>query len=344
MDPNHLPVADSSPYHAALADCAAHWALALDQTELIRDGINHVFGTFSDDGEPVIIRISDGSVRERGELMGELLWLNHLIRHGCTVSTPIESRRGEWLETIELDIGEMHVSCFKRFAGQQVDPATDPAWNDELLVNLGREIARVHRASDELTLPADEDRMLWCDDKEMQVPDPLPECYNPRVIERMAEFLSRVRDWLTPRREFGLVHRDLHAGNFLVEDGRIELIDFDLGCYGLRTMDFVVLLFVHYYYPSLRVPHASPELAGHVLAKVVSGYREQYTLESEQLDTLEEVLLLPTILNYLVTKPAAEHWQVAMGNPTPTVTDSLAWIERMWLGDERMHVDLSRLK
>lgn len=343
MDPNHVPVADSSPYHEALAECAAHWALDLEDTELIRDGINHVFGTVSDEGQPVIIRISDGSVRERSELLGELLWLDHLIRHGCTVTTPIESHRGEWLETIELDIGEMHVSCFKRFAGKSLNPAVDPEWNGELMVNLGREIARVHRASDELKLPANEDRKPWCDDKEMQIPDPVLECYNPRVIERMGEFLGQVREWPTPPREYGLVHRDLHAGNFLVEDGRIEIIDFDLGCYGWRTMDFVVLLFGHYYYPSFRVPHASPELAGHVLGKMVSGYREQYDLEPQQFETFEEVLLLPTVLNYFVTKPAVEHWQVAMGDPHPTVTDSLAWIERIWLGGERMQVDLSRL-
>ncbi|MCO6043536.1 phosphotransferase [Aeoliella sp. ICT_H6.2] len=343
MDPNHVPVADSSPYHDALAECAAHWALDLEDTELIRDGINHVFGTVSDAGQPVIIRISDGSVRERSELLGELLWLDHLIRHGCTVTTPIESRRGEWLETIELDIGEMHVSCFKRFAGQSVNPATNPAWNDELLQNLGREIARVHRASDDLQLPADENRKPWCDDKEMQIPDPLLPCYNPRVTEKMAAFLEQVKQWPTPSRQFGLVHRDLHAGNFLVEDGRIEIIDFDLGCYGWRTWDFVVLLFGHYYYPSLRVPHASPELAGHVLSKMVSGYREEYTLEREQLDSLDEVMLLPTILNYLVTKPAIEHWQTAFGNPATTVAESLAWIEQFWLSGERMDIDTSQI-
>lgn len=343
MDPNHRSVVDSSPYHDALSQCIDHWALELEQTELIRDGVNHVFGTVSSEGQPVIIRISDGAVRERSELLGEMLWLDHLIRHGCTVTTPIASRGGELLETIELDIGEMHVSCFKRFAGRQINPATDPEWNDELLANLGREVARVHRASDELTLPPNEDRLSWWEDQEMQIPDPLPDCFDPHVIEPIAKFLDRLRSRPTPPREYGLVHRDLHAGNFLVEDGRIELIDFDLGCYGWRTMDFAVLLFSHYFYPSFRLPDASPETAGQVLATMVSGYREEYALERAQLETIEDMLMLHTVLNYLVTKPAVEHWQVAMGNPTPTVTDSLAWIAQLWLDGDRMRVDLGQL-
>jgi amicoumacin kinase len=343
VDPNHLPVGDSSPYHQALAQCVDHWGLVPEKTELIRDGVNHVFGTESAKGAPVIIRISDGAIRPRGELLGELLWLDHLIRHGCTVTTPIASRRGELLETIELEEGAMHVSCFKRFGGRELNPATDAQWNDELFLKLGREIGRIHRASDELHLPADRDRLPWYEGKLTQIPDPLPKSFNPRVTAAMRAFIDALRERPTPPRHYGLVHRDLHAGNFLVEAGQVEIIDFDLGCYGWRTMDFAVLLFGHYYYPSFRVPHACPELAGHVLAMLVRGYRDEYALDREQLDTVGEMILLHSILNYVVIVPAVKHWQIAMGNPEPPVTDSLAWIERLWLDGDKLQVDLSQV-
>ena len=123
----------------------------------------------------------------------------------------------------------------------------------------------------------------------------------------------------------------------------MEVIDFDLGCYGWRTVDFAVLLFGHYYYPSYRVPHASAELAGHVLAKLVQGYRDEYSLDREQLDTVVDMILLHSILNYTVMVPAVDHWQRALGDPHPTVTDSLAWIEQLWLGGDEIELDLSQL-
>jgi hypothetical protein len=108
-------------------------------------------------------------------------------------------------------------------------------------------------------------------------------------------------------------------------------------------MDFAVLLFSHYYYPSLRVPDAGPELIGHVLAQLVCGYREEYTLGREQLESVADMILLHTILNYLVMVPAMEHWEIALGHPQPPITASLAWIEQLWLDGHDLSVDLSQL-
>jgi amicoumacin kinase len=343
MDPNHLPVADSAPYHDALAQCVHDWGLAPEKTTMLRDGVNHVFATQSKSGEPVIVRISDGVKRSRSELDGELIWLDHLIRHGCTVSTPIRSQRGELLETVDLNAGPYHVCCFKRFGGRELHPRTDPDWTDELFLKLGREIGRIHRVSDELRLPPGQDRKPWYECDFSQIPDPLPKGFNPWLREPMQAFTAEMRTRPQKPRHYGLVHRDLHSGNFLVERGQVQIIDFDLGCYGWRAMDFSVLLFAHYYFPSSRVPHASPELAGHVLATLVRGYRDEYTIDLDQLEMVGDLLKLREILFYIVSAPAQQHWQIAMGDPHPTVTESLAWIEKLWLDDIDLRVDLSQL-
>lgn len=338
-----MSVADSAPYHDALEQCVAHWGFIPEKTELVRDGVNHVFSSESTDGKPVIVRISDGAIRQRGELQGELIWLDHLIRHGCTVTTPIRSQRGELLETVDLDQGTFHACCFERFGGEQLDPRSDPRWNDELFLRLGRQIGRIHRVSDSLQLPADQDRKPWFECELSQVPDSPLNGFNPRVLDGMRNFTEEMRSRPQEPRHYGLVHRDIHSGNFLVENGEVQIIDFDLGCYGWRAMDFSVLLFAHYYYPSLLSPSASPEFAGHVLATLVCGYRDEYTIDVEQLAILDDLMRLREIVNYVATAPAIEHWQIAMGNPRPTVAESLAWIEELWLTDTELRVDLSQL-
>ena len=343
MDPNHLPVSNSAPYHDALAQCVDHWGLIPEKTVLVRDGVNHVFATETTDGQRVIVRISDGAIRGRGEMQGELIWLDHLIRNGCTVTTPILSRNGELLETIDTDKGKFHVCCFQRFGGRQLNPKTDPEWNDELFVKLGRQLGRIHRATDDLSLPPDKDRKAWFECNLSQIPDPLPVGFNPQIAEPMRDFTEQMRGRPQEPLQYGLVHRDLHAGNFLVEDGEVQIIDFDLGCYGWRTMDFIVLLFSQYFFPSLRVSEASPEMAGHVLATMVSGYREEYAIVREQLEMVGDLLKLREIVCYVAMAPAVEHWEVAMGNPQPTAAESVAWIERQWLDDVELRVDFSQL-
>jgi Ser/Thr protein kinase RdoA (MazF antagonist) len=305
--------------------------------------VNHVFASETDGGAALIVRISDGELRRRGEIEGELIWLDHLVGHGCTVTTPIPSRRGERLETVSHGAGTFHVACFERFAGRELDPRRDPEWNDRLLLELGREIGRIHRASDSLRLPAEQDRRPWYASSYSTFPDPLPPCYDPRVAAARGAFTRELRGRPRSPRHYGLVHRDLHAGNFLVDAGRVEIIDFDLGCYGWRAMDFAVLLFSHYGYPSLKVPGSTPESAGRVLATLARGYREEHALDDEQLMMIEDLIKLHEILNYVACMPAPEHWQTAMGDPRPTVRESLRWIETLWLKGREPQVDLSWL-
>ena len=341
MDPNHVPVADSAPYHDALEQCVAHWGLVPAKTVLVRDGVNHVFATETAAGAPVIVRVTDGDIRDHAELEAELLWLDHLIRNGCTVTTPIESRAGALLETIELTTGTFHVCCFERFGGRELAPKTDPAWNDDLLRALGSEIGRIHRASDDLELPPGKDRHAWYESELARFPDPLPDAFDPEIASRMQEFTEEMRTRPTRERHYGLVHRDLHSGNFLVEDGRVQIIDFDLGCYGWRAMDFAVLLYIHYALPSHSVPGASPALMGKALACLVEGYRSEYVMDDEQLEGIAELMRLREILIYIATMPDLEHWQVATGNPEPSMEFCMRWIENRWRRGRVPEIDLS---
>ncbi|MEM8607864.1 MAG: phosphotransferase [Myxococcota bacterium] len=333
-------VANSVSYQEALERCVAHWDLVPERTRLVRDGGNHVFASEETDGRPVIVRVSDGTAHTRNEIEGELIWLDHLRSNGCTVSTPIRSRNGELVETSELDSGTFHASCFIRFGGKQVDPKSDPEWDTPLLEALGREIGRVHRVSDTLALPRDHDRKPWYQGIGFRVPTRTSPGLDPKVCDAMGSFLDDVRRRPTKPRHYGLIHADLHAGNFLYEDGVIELIDFDLGSYGWRVMDFVSLLFIHYYFPSRRIPDASPEQARNALAAMVRGYRRTYTLDREQLESLNDLIKLRSILNYLVMAPSPEHWQIALGDPTPSVRESTEWIERHWVDGQSFDIDV----
>jgi len=343
MDPGLHPEFASKPYSNALAQCLDHWGLKVEATTLLRDGLNHVFASETHQGTPIILRISNGKFRTANELMGELTWLDHLIANGCSVTTPVRSRDGALLETMSDDQGTFHISCFQRFGGESLRPQSDPRWNDTLLFNLGREMGRIARASDSLELPSENDRKQWYELDLAVFADEVPECYDQEVVAAMKEF---TREMIAKPRNpgaYGLIQCDLHSGNFMVEGDALLVIDFDLGCHGWRLMDFAILVFTHYYFPSLLVPDASPRRAGEVLKLLVSGYRLEYEMLSEDLELMGDLMKLRQILLYKLFRPDVEYWQLANSHPSPSIGESMDWIERQWREGRDLEIPLDAI-
>ncbi|WP_269542119.1 phosphotransferase enzyme family protein [Cerasicoccus fimbriatus] len=324
---HHL--AETEPYQDALYRCLDHWGLQEQGAELIRHGINHVFAAQTTGGSPVIVRVSDGSARPRHELEAELMWLNWLIKNDCVVTTPIASQRGELLETTINDDGVYHISCFERFAGHSPDPGNPAEWNDDLFAKIGRSVGRIHRFTDQFQLPPDKERKLWWDMRTHQFTEDTS-AYDPATVEAMQAFLADFKNRARAPRHFGLIHHDVHGGNLLIENGEVEIIDFDLACYGWRMTDFAVLLYSHYYFQSWAPKNVTPQLVGQVVAALARGYREEYTLDDAQLAMLPDLLRLRETLCYIVMRPAMDYWNEACHRPETTVAQSMACIEERW--------------
>ncbi|WP_309382870.1 phosphotransferase enzyme family protein [Cerasicoccus frondis] len=328
MRPEHH-LAESEPYHDALYRCLNDWGLSEAKAELLRHGVNHVFATQSLRGEPVIVRVSDGAHRPRHELEAELMWLNWLIEHECVVTRPIPSQQGVWIETTANGAGEFHVSCFERFPGHPPNPGNPAEWNGQFFHDLGCSLGRIHRVTDQFSLPPDRQRQFWWETEMHNFPaDVSP--YDPATVEAMRRFLADFKNRPQTPRCFGLIHHDIHGGNLLFDQGQVEIIDFDLACYGWRMTDFAVLLYSHYSFLSWKHAEATPTGIGRVVDALTAGYREEYTLDDAQLAMLPDLMRLRETLCYIIMRPAMDYWQTACGKPVVTIAESMAHIEARW--------------
>jgi len=130
----------------------------------------------------------------------------------------------------------------------------------------------------------------------LDVPDLLPE-QQGRVLERfqdlMAHLLSLPRD---DRAAYGMIHFDAHGGNFLIdEQGNLALFDFDDCCYSWYVNDIAIVLF--YFIVNSPDPEA---LAAQFLPRFLSGYRQEYDLDSAWLSEIPHFLKLREIDLYAV--------------------------------------------
>lgn len=332
MDPHEHLRPESEPYHQILERAAQDWDLVSSRTHLLRNGLNHVYAAQGQLGEDLIVRISDGAHRTALQIEGELSWLDHLSRHRCAVPRPVRTADGKLLETFEHKDKEYHVGLFEKLDGDLLLPEPKRWLDPKLQRQFGKMIGRMHRASDSLELPAQLKRRHWYEDTEMMMPANVPKVYDEATADMMFSHQHLMEEFAAEAdpNHYGLCHRDVHCLNMLYDKGKIWLLDFELGCYCWRMVDLSISLLFLFYLPLWKLEGTGPKEAHDFLRHVVEGYREEHTLESEQLAMLPDLMRLRETLCYVVTMPELEKWQEAIPMGQCTMEELFDWIEERW--------------
>jgi len=332
MDPKQHLRPDSEPFHQVLERVAEDWGLESSRTHLIRDGLNHVYAAQGKDGRELVVRVSDGAHRTVPQIEGELLWLEHLSQGGCDVPTPVRNHQGELLDSFGQGDRDFHVAMFERLPGEMMifarDKWTDPAFRRY----FGQVIGRVHRVTDTMTWPEHLRRGHWYEEREVMMPDQPPEIFDPLAAGHMLEHQNYLRGFSATAdpRHYGLCHRDAHGMNMLYADGKLSLLDFELGCRFWRVVDITVTLIHLYYMPISRMPDVTPKDATDFLRDVLEGYREEHDFDRAQLERFEDVLAIREILTYVLTVPDPAKWDRAVPDGQCTFTCQVKWFEERW--------------
>lgn len=203
---------------------------------LYNRGYNDIYRLSSHERQ-FALRISPVNRRTRPALMAELAVINHIHSKGIEVALPIRRSDGDWITEIMAPEGLRSAIVFSWANG------STPKHNSEQHARqLGRVIARVHSALDDLVLQS-----------------PLPSIevnYLPRVsldtickgmepppallleLTELAHRLdARLNSALKGLRDWGLCHGDVKNYNARVDDNRCVLFDFEFCGWGCRLLD-----------------------------------------------------------------------------------------------------------
>lgn len=228
--------------HDQAAQAAAHWQGQV--VRLIRARENAVFEMETPVGRAAL-RLHRQGYQNAGAIQSELWWCAALADAGVTVPRPLAVRDGGLL--VALPDGRL-ASAIRWQDGEALGetgiPLAGPASVQiERHYALGQLLARMHDATDRLTLPAEFTRPLW-DTAGLVGDTPLWGQFwkHPAATAAQAARLHDVRAWLADRlgakdRDFGLIHADVLRENVLVNDRSLWLIDFDDAGFGYRAYD-----------------------------------------------------------------------------------------------------------
>jgi Ser/Thr protein kinase RdoA (MazF antagonist) len=227
-------------------------------------------------------------------ILGELDWINYLAERGIPAARAVPSLAGHLAEKIPAGDGYFTASAFEKAPG---GPPSRADWESGLIVTVGRLLGKMHVATKDYhpTDPATR-RPAWDFDLETNAEEYLP-AGEERVKAAWLALLARIRQLPQNRDNFGLIHIDVHGGNFFVDQGRITLFDFGDCQYGWFAYDLAMALF--YVLPHRCETPAQLEFARQAYSALISGYAHENQLDPACFETIPLFLKLREIDLYI---------------------------------------------
>ncbi len=226
-----------------LPAAASLYGLSASEFHHLHGGhFNKVYG-FQHEGRNYALRLTPPSEdTDLGRQRSILAWMAHLAAHGACVPQPLPSRNGNLVEVIPSPEGEWLAVALTQAEGILSEELSLDQLGAKEFQLLGTSVGRVHAIARSYAPPRDVSFPQW------ETGDNLFShriCHEYWLQQKQFALLEQIRLLPRPVEAYGLIHCDLHFGNFFVDvpGRRITLIDFDDCTYGWFVMDIAVVLF-----------------------------------------------------------------------------------------------------
>ncbi len=263
-----------------VAQALTLWGMDSALWSLVAARENHVYriemGTDS-----YALRLHRKDWHSDAALRSELQWMAALGAKGVGVPTPVPARDGRYLHLLD----GIQVDMLNWLPGRPLGSTGGGLDHDHrtgVFWNLGREIARLHKASDAWTPPDDFRRWSW-NRAGLLGETPLWDRFweNPTLSAKDRALFAAFRETagrhlqnLEDQLDYGLIHADLVRENVMVKGDRVWLIDFDDAGFGFRLFDIATSLLKNLHEPDYDALQQA----------LLAGYRSERSLDTEHLD------------------------------------------------------------
>jgi len=271
---------------ALLSEAAREWDFE-PRTAAELDGFeNHIFEV-ARGGRPFVLRLCHSLHRTAALVCAELHWLDFLARRGLPVAAPVPGRGGALARVIPAADSFFVASLCAKAPGRR--PLRSD-YSDRFFENWGELVGRIHRVTREyLPLAPPVRRFHWHEDPTLD-PAPYRPAVDDDVLARFARIVAQLRALPVDRTAYGLIHNDLHPGNFFIDGDCLTAFDFDDCHYQFLVNDVAMALF--YALPLPARPRTAEAFAETFLPPFLRGYRRHAALGPEDLRRLPMFLKL----------------------------------------------------
>lgn len=290
------------------------WDLAVANLAPIKVRENAVFKIDLAGGGRAVLRVHRSGYHSDAELDSEFVWMRALEAAGMAVPRVIRSRRGRDFEVIAVPTvnGTRQIDVFEWIDGHQLGSVESGVSGEGAAIAeqyhmIGKIAARMHNHTAGWQRPAGFCRHAW-DAAGLVGEQP----FWGRFWELAAltsgqkSLLARARTMIarelaaygTKSDRYGLIHADLVPENLLIDDNRVQVIDFDDAGFGWHLFELATSLYFisgDSIYPTAR-------------EALIRGYRSERKLPREALERLPLFLAVrgTTYLGWVHTRQGSE--------------------------------------
>ena len=294
------------------------WEHDRDSVTFFRASANFIY-LFRKGGEPFFLRFAASSERTREAIEAEIDILKWVAARGITVTPPVESSNGKFVETVETDLGTFHGVVFGRLDGRQLEIED---LDDGQFWKWGAALGRLHSALKEYSGPGVAARSAWRDYLEL-----IRNCLPREQSSAWSEFeqvASSLEALPVSSDGYGLIHSDFELDNLYWQEEVIGTGDFDECSYAWYGMDLAFALRDLFRY--------SVDLNSRTFLAFVRGYRTEHGLHDELVSQIPLFLRMAKLLSYA---------RIVRSIDLPPRTEDPAWLQALrvklerWLDDYR---------
>lgn len=271
-----------------------------------------------------ILRITHSSHRSVSQVISELDFINFLANGGANVASSIANVDGQFTTAINaLDGTHFIVAIFTKANGVG---APGFYFTPEVLKSWGSVIGKMHQLA-KIYHPSEgiELRHHWHEDplvKNGFVNSQL----TTKAKARLKEIMVTIDALPKNKDTFGLIHSDLHHGNFFVHDNQVTAFDFDDCCYQYFVHDIAIAL----YYALRQGYNGMSDKAFVVcfLKHLMVGYNQQNMLPG---GWIEQLPLFLELRNFVLHEVLTQ--KMDLNKITPQYLDTIALMQKLTNGE-----------
>ena len=266
--------------------------LSIDKVKDLGGFESHVY-EFTKDNKEFILKVTHSIRRTENYLMGEVDYVNYLADNGVPVARIVPSGAGKYIEVIPENDNEYFLSyIFEKVYGE--DPEKIKI-TEQIVQNIGEVTGRMHALSMKYRLPDEAyTREKWNEtDLLTNYVKYLP-TGSELLAERIKEVLTNIAQYPESEETIGLIHGDIHTGNFFVREKDIVVFDFD----DLENHYFISDPAVSLYYQLPR--EKREEFTDFFMTNYIKGYRLHNEFKKEWLEQMQDFLKLRDVLLAIV--------------------------------------------
>jgi len=267
------------------------FGVELEDSELIGGFENMVYSFIKDD-QKYVLRISHSLHNSFNNVEAELEFIDHLNKNGANVAKPILSDAGHLVEKLSQEEPCFMVTAFEFADGQP--PKKENYFDPEFLREYGKSVALMHKLTKNYH-PQKRRYQFRDEDFIMRAGEFLTD--EDQVIKvKLDELLNEIDNIEKNEDNFGLIHTDVHGGNFFVDQsGKITIFDFDDCCYKHFVSDIAIVLFYTFFLNPDQV-----EGVTFTFKHFMEGYNQVNKLSVDDIKTLNQFIKLREIVIYIV--------------------------------------------